>query len=259
MPRAPVAACAAAATIVRRVHAPPPAVRTSRTPIVAILHTRCTVWPLLCIPTIVLSHDRSARARADIECHLRRFETMTIVPTATSSRYEPPVLIRVHVDPVKELLLQTNCQPTTATGSGGPMPQRAPGRDGRTTATRTNATPVRQSPLFRPTHHSRSNVRDNDPFFCCRGGSLPGSPGGVRQGPYAATRSLGVVRLPDCDGCERAAANQFYRAGGRLHDNLEQYRGIGCGDRLRDSRCSVPDAGCEWAGGDVYAQQPFPV
>jgi len=55
---------------------------------------------------------------------------MTIVPTATSSRYEPPVLIRVHVDPVKELLLQTNCQPTTATGSGCPIPQCAGGGEG---------------------------------------------------------------------------------------------------------------------------------
>src|SRR5688500_20409180 len=107
MPRAPVAACAAAATIVRRVHAPPPAVRTSRTPIVAILHTRCTVWPLLCIPTIVLSHDRSSRARADIECHLWRFETTTVAPTATFSWYASSVLLPALVSPLKVFRPQT--------------------------------------------------------------------------------------------------------------------------------------------------------
>ena len=55
---------------------------------------------------------------------------MKIVPTPTSSRYEPPVLIRVHVDPVKELLLQTGCLPTTATGSGCPPPQCTGGGGG---------------------------------------------------------------------------------------------------------------------------------
>ena len=34
--------------------------------------------------------------------------------------YEPPTLIRVHVDPVKELLLQTVCNPDTSNGACGP-------------------------------------------------------------------------------------------------------------------------------------------
>ena len=55
---------------------------------------------------------------------------MKIVPNATSSRYEPPVLIRVHVDPVKELLLQTGCLPTTAENSGCAPPQCTGGDTG---------------------------------------------------------------------------------------------------------------------------------
>ena len=55
---------------------------------------------------------------------------MKIVPTSTTSLYEPPVLIRVHVDPVKELLLQTGCLPTPATGSGCPAPQCTGGGSG---------------------------------------------------------------------------------------------------------------------------------
>lgn len=38
--------------------------------------------------------------------------------------YEPPELIRVHVDPVKELLLQTPCNPQPGSDvNGGPLCQ----------------------------------------------------------------------------------------------------------------------------------------
>ena len=37
----------------------------------------------------------------------------------TRRRYQAPELIRVHVDPVKELLLQTPCNPQPGGGPGG--------------------------------------------------------------------------------------------------------------------------------------------
>jgi hypothetical protein len=48
-------------------------------------------------------------------------------PTPRPRPYEPPKLIRVHVDPVKELLLQTGCQPDPDTC---PPPQCSGGGEG---------------------------------------------------------------------------------------------------------------------------------
>lgn len=45
---------------------------------------------------------------------------MNLDPTPRLRPYEAPMLIRVHVDPVKELLLQTQCNPDTSTGSCAP-------------------------------------------------------------------------------------------------------------------------------------------
>jgi hypothetical protein len=44
---------------------------------------------------------------------------MTTPLFAQRRPYEAPELIRVHVDPVKELLLQTNCNPSPGTDSNG--------------------------------------------------------------------------------------------------------------------------------------------
>lgn len=45
---------------------------------------------------------------------------MDIDTTRRRRTYEAPMLIRVHVDPVKELLLQTECNPDTSTGACAP-------------------------------------------------------------------------------------------------------------------------------------------
>ena len=44
---------------------------------------------------------------------------MTPISSPARRPYEQPELIRVHVDPVKELLLQTRCNPSPGTDANG--------------------------------------------------------------------------------------------------------------------------------------------